>query len=134
MATPNTTKYVNGDIVYLAGTGYQPGAQYSIVRELRDVNEYEVYPGQRKLVEAMKAGQSPDPIHGQKAKQRSVHNNYFTLPVLFIMISNHYPMTFASRWNWLIVALVLIAGFAMRHYFNSRHQGRPSPWWTWAGN
>jgi hypothetical protein len=55
LATPNTTKYVNGDIVYLAGSGYQPGAQYSIVRELRDVNEYEVYPGQRKLVAA--AGQ-----------------------------------------------------------------------------
>jgi hypothetical protein len=55
LATPNTTKYVNGDIVYLAGPGYQPGAQYSIVRELRDVNEYEVYPGQRKLVAA--AGQ-----------------------------------------------------------------------------
>ena len=55
LATPNTTKYVNGDILYLAGSGYQPGAQYSIVRELRDVNEYEVYPGQRKLVAA--AGQ-----------------------------------------------------------------------------
>ena len=82
-----------------------------------------IIPGQRKLVEAMQRGQSPDPIHGQKAKQRSVHNNYFTLPVLFIMISNHYSMTYSHRYNWLVLAGIIAAGVLIRHFFNLRHKG-----------
>jgi len=82
-----------------------------------------IIPGQRKLVEAMQQGKSPDPIHGQKAKQRSVHNNYFTLPVLFIMISNHYAMTYNHEYNWLVLAVIMAAGVLIRHFFNLRHKG-----------
>ena len=83
-----------------------------------------IIPGQRKLVEAMQKGGEPDPVHGQKAKQRSVHNNYFTLPVLFIMISNHYAMTYAHRYNWLVLGAVVAAAVLIRHYFNQRHKGQ----------
>lgn len=85
-----------------------------------------IIPGQRKLVEAMRAGKSPDPIYGKRAKQRSVHNNYFTLPVLFIMISNHYGMTYSHPYNWLILAAIIAAGALIRHFFNLRHVGRVS--------
>ncbi|MET0319990.1 MAG: urate hydroxylase PuuD [Duganella sp.] len=83
-----------------------------------------IIPGQRKMVEAMTAGRLPDPVHGQKAKQRSVHNNYFTLPVLFIMISNHYAMTYRHEHAWLVLALIMAAGVFIRHFFNLRHKGR----------
>jgi uncharacterized membrane protein len=83
-----------------------------------------IIPGQRKMVNAMIAGQSPDPIHGKKAKQRSVHNNYFTLPVLFIMISNHYAMTYRHEHAWLVLAFIMAAGVLIRHFFNLRHRGR----------
>jgi uncharacterized membrane protein len=83
-----------------------------------------IIPGQRKLVDAMMVGKSPDPIHGQKAKQRSVHNNYFTLPVLFIMISNHYAMTYSHAYNWLVLAAIIAAGVLIRHFFNLRHKGQ----------
>jgi uncharacterized membrane protein len=66
----------------------------------------------------------PDPVHGQKAKQRSVHNNYFTLPVLFIMISNHYAMTYRNDHAWLVLAMIMAAGVFIRHFFNLRHKGR----------
>ena len=83
-----------------------------------------IMPSQRKLVEAKEKGVAPDPVYGQRGKQRSVHNNYFTLPVLFTMISNHYPMTFGNRNAWLVlVALLLIAAY-VRHFFNLRHKGR----------
>jgi uncharacterized membrane protein len=83
-----------------------------------------IIPGQRKMVEAMRAGGLPDPIHGVKAKQRSVHNNYFTLPVLFIMISNHFGMTYNHRHSWLVLAGILAAGVLIRHFFNLKHKGR----------
>jgi len=83
-----------------------------------------IIPGQRKMVDAMSAGRLPDPIHGQKAKQRSVHNNYFTLPVLFIMISNHYAMTYRNDHAWLVLAFIMAAGVFIRHFFNLRHRGR----------
>jgi uncharacterized membrane protein len=83
-----------------------------------------IIPGQRKMVNAMLAGQSPNPIHGKKAKQRSVHNNYFTLPVLFIMISNHYAMTYRHEHAWLVLAFIMAAGVLIRHFFNLRHRGR----------
>jgi uncharacterized membrane protein len=87
-----------------------------------------IIPSQRKLVEAKKAGVAPDPVYGLRGKQRSVHNNYFTLPVLFVMISNHYPMTWGQPHAWLILlAILLLAGF-VRHFFNLRHRGRTA-WW-----
>ena len=83
-----------------------------------------IIPGQRKMVEAMTAGHKPDPVHGLKAKQRSVHNNYFTLPVLFIMISNHFAMTYRHEHAWAVLAAIMAAGVLIRHFFNLRHKGR----------
>ena len=91
-----------------------------------------IIPNQRKVVDALRAGQEPDPELGREAKQRSLHNNYLTLPVLFVMIGNHYPLAFATKWNWLILAIVLVVGAVIRHFYNQRHKGAPSPWWTWA--
>ncbi|MBI5769907.1 MAG: urate hydroxylase PuuD [Verrucomicrobia bacterium] len=82
-----------------------------------------IIPGQRRMVEAMRAGRAPDAMDGKRAKQRSVHNNYFTLPVLFIMISNHYASTFAHRHAWAILTLMAAAGVSIRHFFNRRHKG-----------
>jgi uncharacterized membrane protein len=83
-----------------------------------------IIPGQRKMVNAMLAGQKPDPVHGIKAKQRSVHNNYFTLPVLFIMISNHYAMTYNHPHAWAVLGVIMLAGVLIHHFFNLRHKGR----------
>ena len=91
-----------------------------------------IMPYQRKTVAAMIAGEEPDPAWGAFGKQRSVHNNYLTLPVIFLMLSNHYPLFFATQYNWLIVAIVLLIGPVIRHFFNSQHAGKGSPWWTWA--
>jgi uncharacterized membrane protein len=91
-----------------------------------------IMPYQRKTVAALIAGRSPDPAWGEFGKQRSVHNNYLTLPVVFLMVSNHYPLFFATRYNWVIVAIVLLIGPVIRHFFNERHKGNDSPWWTWA--
>jgi uncharacterized membrane protein len=90
-----------------------------------------IIPNQKKIVAALLSGQSPDPQLGISSKQRSVHNNYLTLPVIVLMISNHYPLLFATRYNWLIVAIVLALGPIIRHFFNERHAGRKSPWWVW---
>jgi uncharacterized membrane protein len=83
-----------------------------------------IIPGQRKLVDALMNGRQPEAIYGQRAKQRSVHNNYFTLPVLFIMISNHYGMTYNHPYNWLVLAAIMAAGVLIRHFFNLKHKGR----------
>ncbi len=91
-----------------------------------------IIPNQKKTVASLLAGESPDPALGAQAKQRSMHNNYLTLPVLFMMLSNHYPLVFATRYNWIIVALVLVMGVSIRHFFNSLHAGKDKPWWTWA--
>ena len=90
-----------------------------------------IIPGQRKVVADLIAGRTPDPIHGKRGKQRSTHNNYLTLPVVFVMLSGHYPLAYATRWSWAIFALLLVMGAVIRHFFNVRHQGKPSPWWTW---
>ena len=90
-----------------------------------------IIPNQRKTVATLIAGQKPDPALGIQGKQRSVHNNYLTLPVILLMISNHYPLLFATRYNWIIVAIVLALGPIIRHFYNSRHAGKGSPWWTW---
>jgi uncharacterized membrane protein len=80
-----------------------------------------IIPGQRKVVAAIKAGQPVDPIHGQRGKQRSVHNTYFTLPVLFAMLSNHYGFTWSHPLNWLVLILMMFAGAAIRQFFVMRH-------------
>jgi uncharacterized membrane protein len=90
-----------------------------------------IMPNQRKTVAALIAGEKPNPVWGELGKQRSVHNNYLTLPVVFLMLSNHYPLFFATKYNWIIVAIVLIIGPVIRHFFNARHEGKESPWWTW---
>src|SRR6201987_1429689 len=90
-----------------------------------------IIPNQKKVVAALLAGQAPDPKLGQPGKDRSVHNNSLTLPVVVLMISNHYPLLFATRFNWVIVAIILALGPVIRHFFNERHAGRASPWWVW---
>jgi uncharacterized membrane protein len=91
-----------------------------------------IIPNQKRIVVTLLAGAAPDQALGKQAKQRSVHNNYLTLPVVFLMLSNHYPLFFATRYNWLIFAIVLLIGFLIRHFYNLRHAGLPNPWWTWA--
>ena len=86
-----------------------------------------IIPGQRRMVEAAARGEPPDPEDGIKAKQRSVHNTYFTLPVLFVMTSNHYAMTFAHEYNWIILVAISLAGALIRVYFVARHKGKASP-------
>ena len=90
-----------------------------------------IIPGQTKVVTALKAGKNPDPRHGARGKQRSLHNNYLTLPVIFVMIGGHYPAVFATDYAWAILALVLIIGAVIRHFFNTKHKGLAPPWWTW---
>jgi uncharacterized membrane protein len=90
-----------------------------------------IHPNQRKSVDALLARQPADPVLVIKARQRSIHNNYLTLPVILLMISNHYPLLYATRFNWLIIAIVLALGPIIRHFFNSRNAGKGSPWWTW---
>jgi uncharacterized membrane protein len=90
-----------------------------------------IIPNQKKVVADLLAGRSPDPALGKQAKQRSTHNNYLTLPVVFLMLSNHYPLAWSSRYAVGIIGLVLIAGAIVRHFFNSQHAGKGSPWWTW---
>lgn len=85
-----------------------------------------IIPGQRKMVAAAARGEAPDPAHGIKAKQRSVHNTYFTLPVLFVMISNHYALTYGHEYNWLILIGISLIGALIRIYFVARHKGSAS--------
>ncbi|HEX8224139.1 MAG TPA: urate hydroxylase PuuD [Allosphingosinicella sp.] len=85
-----------------------------------------IIPNQRKVVADLIAGRTPDPALGAAAKQRSLHNNYMTLPVLFIMISPHYPMTYGAERPWLVLALLGLTGVAVRHVFNLRGRGRPA--------
>ena len=94
-----------------------------------------IIPGQRKVVAALKAGQPVDPMHGKRAKQRSVHNTYFTLPVLFAMLSNHYGWLYNNSMNWLILILMMFAGAAIRQFFVMRHGfklGRNAHPWPYA--
>ena len=90
-----------------------------------------IIPNQRMVVADLIAGRKPDEKYGKIAKQRSTHNNYLTLPVLFLMLSNHYPLVFATQWNWVIASLVFLMGVTIRHWFNSRHARKGNPHWTW---
>ncbi|MCK5324662.1 MAG: urate hydroxylase PuuD [Woeseiaceae bacterium] len=83
-----------------------------------------IIPGQRQMVAAAERGESPDPLPGIRAKQRSVHNTYFTLPVLFTMTSNHFAMTYSHDFNWAILIAISLAGALIRVYFVARHKGR----------
>lgn len=87
-----------------------------------------IMPAQRELVRAIEAGEKPDSKPAAFAKLRSTHNNYFTLPLLFIMISNHYPMTYGSESAWLVLALISFNAAFVRHYFNLKHQDNHQPW------
>jgi len=91
-----------------------------------------IIPNQRIVVADLKAGRVPDAKYGKIAKQRSLHNNYLTLPVIFFMLSGHYPLAFATQWNWIIASLIFLVGVVIRHYFNTRHARKGNPHWTWA--
>ncbi|MCP4234873.1 MAG: urate hydroxylase PuuD, partial [Aestuariibacter sp.] len=84
---------------------------------------FHIIPGQKSMVAEIRAGQTPDPKYGVIGKQRSVHNTYFTLPVLFIMISNHYPMTYSHEQGWLVLGFIMMAGVLIRQFFVMRHGG-----------
>ena len=93
-----------------------------------------IIPGQRKNVAALREGKPVDPVHGQRGKQRSVHNTYFTLPVLFAMLSNHYSFTYTHKYNWIVLLLIMLGGAAIRQFFVVRHRfklgnaGNPLPY------
>jgi len=88
---------------------------------------FHIIPGQKKMVAEIRAGKEPDPEPGRIGKQRSVHNTYFTLPVLFVMISNHYPMTYSNSYGWVVLAVIMLAGVLVRQFFVLRHAGRARP-------
>ena len=90
-----------------------------------------IIPNQKIVVSDLKAGRKPDPKFGIIAKQRSTHNNYLTLPVIFFMLSSHYPLAFASELNWAIAPLVFLLGVSIRHYFNTYHATKKKLYWTW---
>ncbi|KQZ95460.1 cysteine desulfurase [Rhizobium sp. Root564] len=90
-----------------------------------------IIPNQKIVVADLIAGRTPDPKYGRIAKQRSLHNNYLTLPVIFFMLSNHYPLAFATQFNWVIAALVFLMGVTIRHWFNTTHARKGKPTWTW---
>ena len=91
-----------------------------------------IIPGQRTVIAQLRAGQPVDPIHGQRGKQRSVHNTYFTLPVIIAMMSNHYGWLYSGPNNWIVLVLIMLAGALIRHSFVARHkahvQGKRTPW------
>ena len=91
-----------------------------------------IIPGQRTVIKQMRAGEPVDPVHGQRGKQRSVHNTYFTLPVIIAMLSNHYGWLFQGPQNWLVLVLMMLAGALIRHSFVARHKaavlGQRAPW------
>lgn len=90
-----------------------------------------IMPNQRIVVKDLQEGRTPDAKYGKIAKLRSTHNNYLTLPVIFLMLSNHYPLAFATEYNWIIASLVFLMGVTIRHYFNSKHAGKGTMHWTW---
>ena len=90
-----------------------------------------IMPNQRIVVADLKAGRVPDAKYGKIAKLRSTHNNYLTLPVIFLMLSNHYPLVTSTEHAWIIGALVFLIGVLVRHWFNTRHARGGSPMWTW---
>ncbi|UOM36448.1 urate hydroxylase PuuD [Acuticoccus sp. I52.16.1] len=90
-----------------------------------------IIPNQRIVVADLIAGRKPDAKYGKIAKQRSLHNNYLTLPVIFFFLANHYPLATSTRFSWLIIAVVLVLGAVIRHYFNTKHATGRHLVWTW---
>ncbi|MEM7546118.1 MAG: urate hydroxylase PuuD [Pseudomonadota bacterium] len=90
-----------------------------------------IIPNQKRAVAMLLKGKTPPATYGKQAKQRSLHNNYLTLPVIFLMLSNHYPLAFATEWNWVIAILIMGMGGVIRHWFNVHHVGGKSPDWCW---
>ncbi|QPC85539.1 cysteine desulfurase [Mesorhizobium sp. NBSH29] len=90
-----------------------------------------IIPNQKIVVADLIAGRTPDAKYGRIAKTRSLHNNYLTLPVLFLMLSNHYPLAFGTQFNWVIASLVFLIGVLIRYYFNTQHARKGNPTWTW---
>ena len=93
---------------------------------------FTIIPNQKIVVDDLKAGRTPDPRYGKIAKLRSTHNNYLTLPVIFLMLSHHYPLATSTENAWIIATLVFLMGVTIRHYFNTRHARAGNPTWTWA--
>jgi uncharacterized membrane protein len=93
---------------------------------------FQIMPNQRIVVADLKAGRVPDAKYGKIAKVRSTHNNYLTLPVIFLMLSNHYPLSFGTDYAWIIASLIFLTGVTIRHYFNTLHATGKGPHWTWA--
>jgi uncharacterized membrane protein len=87
-----------------------------------------IIPNQQKMVDMMIAGKEPDISLGAAGSLRSFHNNYFTLPALFIMVSNHFPLTYGHQFNWLILLAISLIGASVRHYFNLKHKGQYNTW------
>lgn len=92
---------------------------------------FQIMPNQRIVVADLKAGRTPNAKYGKIAKLRSTHNNYLTLPVVFLMLSNHYPLAFGTEYSWIIACLVFLTGVTIRHYFNTMHRTGKGPHWTW---
>ena len=92
---------------------------------------FQIMPNQRIVVADLKAGRTPDAKYGKIAKVRSTHNNYLTLPVVFLMLSNHYPLAFGTEYAWIIASLIFLTGVTIRHYFNTMHKTGNGPMWTW---
>jgi uncharacterized membrane protein len=92
---------------------------------------FQIMPNQRIVVADLKAGRAPDAKYGKIAKVRSMHNNYLTLPVVFLMLSNHYPLSFGTQYAWIIASLIFLTGVTIRHYFNTMHKTGRGPHWTW---
>ena len=92
-----------------------------------------IIPGQRRMVNAMKKGELPNPLDGKRGKQRSVHNTYFTLPVVFLMLSNHYSFTYSNEHAWIVMSLFIFSGALIRQYFVLRHLGQNKPGYPIAG-
>ena len=92
---------------------------------------FQIMPNQRIVVADLKAGRKPDAKYGKIAKLRSTHNNYLTLPVVFLMLANHYPLAFGTQYSWVIASLIFLTGVTIRHYFNTMHATGKGHW-TWA--
>ena len=90
-----------------------------------------IMPNQRIVVKDLQEGRTPDAKYGKIAKLRSTHNNYLTLPVIFLMLSNHYPLSFGTQYSWIIASLIFLTGVTIRHYFNTLHSTGKGPHWTW---
>ncbi|GGE20743.1 cysteine desulfurase [Aureimonas endophytica] len=104
----------------------------AMIATLMSANVFRIIiPNQTIVVADLKAGRTPAAHLGAEAKQRSLHNNYLTLPVIFLMLSNHYPLAFATEWNWAIAGLVLLMGAVIRHFFNTMHKTGRQLWWCW---